>query len=170
MLKHRFMMLWLKLLHIGALTVWCSGLLVLPTLFAHRPAAAGSALHRLQRFSRRGYVQVISPAAFIAVASGVALIFTREVFMPWMVVKLAAVGALVMLHLRLGHVIQHIFDPGATYARWRYVASMLSLSFVMLVILALVLGKPSLPLTTLPTWLREAGSLQDLVEMFIPIP
>jgi len=164
------MILWLKFLHMGALAVWCSGLLVLPTLFAQRPPTVGSSLYRLQRFSRRGYVQVISPAAFLTVASGVALIFAREVFAPWMVVKLAAVGALVMLHLRLGYVIERVFDPGATFAQWRRVVSIVTLSVVMLIILALVLGKPPLSLAQLPNWLLEAGALQDFVEMLIPIP
>jgi len=164
------MILSLKFLHMGALAIWCAGLLILPTLFAGRPPSTGSCLYNLQRFTRRSYVQVISPAAFATIASGVALIFASHVYAPWMIVKLAVVGGLVMLHLRLGYVIQLVFEPGASFAQWRHITSILTLSCVMLVILALALGKPSIALSQLPPWLRQAGTLQDLVEIFIPIP
>lgn len=162
---------WLKLAHIAALILWCGGLLVLPGLFALRPGVDGpSSLYRLQRFARAAYVEAISPAAFVAVTTGIALIFVTGVFTPWMALKLVAVGFLVMLHLRAGHVVNRVFHPGSRYPAWRQAGSVLALLLTMLVILWLVLAKPPLDLDRLPSWLQEPGALQGLVETIIPMP
>lgn len=165
------MMLWLKIAHIASLIVWCGGLLILPGLFARRPAIeSNAALYHLQRFARFAFVQAISPAAFLTVATGIALIFAREVFTPWMALKLVAVGILVVLHLRAGYVIQRVFEPDRHYPHWRRILSVTAVAGTVVAILALVLGKPSIDLGRLPLWLRQPGALQDLLDTIIPIP
>lgn len=162
---------WVKFAHVAAIAVWVGGLLALPGLFAHRSAVESEAgLYRLQRFIRYAYVQAISPAAFVAVATGILLIFLREAFTPWMALKLVAVGALVLLHLRAGYVVQRLFRPGRDYPRWRQLASVPAVAAAALAVLWLVLAKPPLELSELPDWLRTPGALQDVLETMIPIP
>lgn len=154
---------WLKAVHIAALVIWCGGLLALPGLFALRPAVGmGPELWHLQRFVRRAYRAVISPAAFVAVVSGTALVFVREVFTAWFAAKLAAVGVLTILHIRFGHVIVHLFEADAGYRAWR---KWLSLALVLAsigAILWLVLDKPPFELQPLPQWLVTPGGLREV--------
>jgi putative membrane protein len=163
---------WLKVLHIASLSVWVGGLMVMPLLFAERPTVAHTAeLYRLQRFSRYAYVQIISPAAFVAIATGIALIFAREVFTGWMALKLGAVGVLVLLHLRAGHLVQHIFEPRHGYAGWRPLAPITAIGSVALAILWLVLSKPPFePAGLLPAWMVDPGGLQRRLDAVTPIP
>lgn len=86
-------MVWLKLVHIAAISVWCAGMLGLPLLFLRRNSVRDEPdLNRLHRLVRRLYVVVMSPAAFLAVASGTGLIFLRATYAPWFGVKLSLVG------------------------------------------------------------------------------
>lgn len=162
---------WLKALHISALVIWCGGILTLPALFAYRPIIGRNAeLWRLQRFIRFAYTVLISPAAFVAVVSGTALVFVREVFTAWFAAKLAAVGLLTVLHLRYGYIILRLFDDGARYQTWRKWLSVGAAIAVIASILWLVLAKPPLELARLPQWMLEPGGLQSLSEIINPIP
>lgn len=162
---------WLKALHVSALVIWCGGILVLPILFAHRPAVAGRPeLWRLQALIRFAYTVLISPAAFVAVVSGTALVFLREVFTAWFAAKLLAVGLLTILHIRFGYVILGLFDDGARYQAWRMWLSISAGAVVVAAILWLVLAKPDFDLTALPGWLLRPGCLHSLSEIIRPIP
>jgi len=165
------MIAWLKSVHIAAMMVWCGGLLLLPSIYRQRDQLEDKeSLHDLHRFTRALFINVTSPAAFVAVAAGTALIFMRDAFTVWMMFKLSAVGALVALHVRLGYVILHLFDPGSRYACWRQVASTTATLVVILTILWLVLAKPEIGLAGLPAWMREPGGLQSLLETMSPMP
>lgn len=162
---------WLKALHISALVIWCGGLLVLPTLFAHRPSVAGNDdLWQLQRYVRFAYTVVISPAAFVAVISGTALIFVREVFTIWFAAKLAVVGLLAILHMRYGYIVLRLFDEDARYQAWRMWLSVGAAAGVIVSILWLVLAKPDFDTGRLPQWMLEPGGLQSLSDTIRPIP
>ena len=94
----------LKFVHIGAIGIWSAGLIVLPYLFwqrGHLPGG-GFELDRLQRLTRFIYVALTSPAAFLAIASGTALIFLQATFAEWFSLKLLLVGAMAMLHVVAG--------------------------------------------------------------------
>ena len=158
---------WLKSVHIAALVVWCAGLLVLPLLYAQREAAgSGPSLHRLHAFTRFAYVVVISPAAFLAIGSGTALVLAREVFTVWFALKLLTVGALVGLHVRAGFVVLEVFNPGGHYGLVRSAVAVSVTAGVVGTILWLVLAKPLVPLDWLPEVLSEPGGLRPLVEDF----
>lgn len=162
---------WLKIVHVAALTIWCAGLLVLPTLYARSLSSeGGSSLDRLESFARYVYTHAMSPAAFVAIGSGTALIFFREAYAGWMALKLAAVGALVLLHMRAGFVIVRIFDPIHSYAAWRRWTTIVATLAIILTILWLVLAKPLVDFSRLPDWLREPGALHSLFEMTMPTP
>ncbi len=165
------MIAWVKAVHIVALTVWCAGLLALPGLYAQRSRLRSrDEVHDLQRLTRAVFINVTSPAAFVAVAAGTALVFLHDVFTVWMALKLLAVGVLVALHVREGHLILHLFDPGGRYARWQQAAGTLATLATIGVILWLVLAKPGFDLDGLPEWLRRPGGLQSLLETMRPMP
>lgn len=163
-------MIWLKLLHIAAIAVWSAGLVCLPALYVQRHRLrAGPPLHRLQRVVRFLYVAIVSPAAFIAIASGTALIFVREPYQPWFSAKLALVGLLVIGHVVNGLVIVRLFEAGNTFPVWRFIAVTTLTLLVVIAILALVLAKPELG-DVLPTSLGEPGGLRRLLGALNPFP
>ncbi len=164
------MIAWTKAAHIVAICVWCAGLLVLPSIYFRRNNLHGRELHDLHRFARVVFINITSPAAFVAVIAGTALIFLRDAFTIWMALKLVAVGALVIVHLRMGHVILKLYDPGGRYARWRQVAAKAVTLAAIIAILWLVLAKPVIERDIAPIWMRQPGGLQSLLETIIPIP
>ena len=164
------MIAWTKAVHIAALMVWCAGLLVLPSIYAQRKMLRGDALHQLHRFARAVFIGVTSPAAFLTVIAGTALIFLRDVFTVWMAFKLVAVGALAVLHMRQGYVLLAVFEPGRSYAPWRQIVTTIATLGVITAILFLVLAKPPIDTAKLPHWMLTPGGLQSLLETIMPMP
>lgn len=163
----------LKFAHIASLAIWMGGLLVLPALFRGRTRFRehSEPLHDWHRFTRAVFVRTVSPAAFVAIGTGAALIFVRGVFTEWMFLKLATVGVLVGMHVWAGHVILHLFEEGKGYARWRLVTSTMMTFAAASATLALVLAKPELGLDRfLPADLLRPGGLQSLAPIMVPIP
>jgi len=142
----------LKFLHVFAIAVWAGGLLCLPFLYRQRRRLKDEALHRLHNFTRFFYVRLVSPAAFVAIASGTVLIFVQATFTPWFSVKLALVGAMVIIHVTSGLMILRLFEPDQTYPRWRFAAATTATGCVVAAILVTVLGKPHWQATP---WLAE---------------
>ncbi len=164
------MIVWIKAIHIVALCVWCAGLLILPSIYHRRDVVRGPELHDMHRFARVVFVNIASPAAFVTVIAGTALIFLRDAFTIWMALKLVAVGALVIIHLRMGHVILSLYNPGRIYARWRQVITTMTTLSAIAAILFLVLAKPVIERELAPVWMRQPGGLQSLLETIMPIP
>lgn len=150
--------------------LWCAGLLVLPMIYARRKGLRGVPLQELNRFARSVFIHVTSPAAFVAVVAGSLLIFLRDAFTIWMALKLVAVGLLVGVHLRQGYIIQHLFDPGGSYARWRQYVAIGATASTIAAVLVLVLAKPTFELAILPGWMLRPGGLQSSLDAMIPIP
>lgn len=162
------MIAWLKFIHVASIAIWAAGLISLPGLYVQRAHITDrDQLFTLQRIVRSAYVRLISPAAFVAVASGVALIFLRETFVAWFSLKLFFVGVLVVLHALTGLVIIRLFREGEVYPVWRFVAVTILTVIVVVVILALVLGKPHIAIGY-PAVLGQPGALRDLVEDLSP--
>jgi uncharacterized membrane protein len=161
---------WLKLLHVSGLAIWTAGLLLMPLLFGQRRAAgSGSSLHRLHAFTRFSYITIISPAAFLAIGTGTALILLRGIAGPWFAVKLLLVGALVGLHVWIGLLVLSIFEEGGSFARWRVVSSVTVLSATMLGVFWVVLAKPDIdPAALLPGFMLRPGGLREAAAPFIP--
>ena len=161
----------LKALHILALAIWCGTLLAIPTLFRQRSHTGhGELRHELHRITRRVFIGLASPAATVAVGTGTVLVFAAGVFTPWMFLKLAAVGALVGLHVRAGLVLLHLFRRGRHYPRWRQLGATITTTGVIAAILLLVLAKPRLSMDGLPRWMVEPGGLQSFSSTMIPMP
>jgi putative membrane protein len=162
---------WLKVAHIAAIAIWSATLLGLPSLLlakSHR--LSKSETRRLQHILRFGYVHLASPAAVVAIASGIALILLAEVFTPWMAVKLVFVGGLVVLHMRAGHHVVRLFRTDGIYHPWRAVFATGTTTGLVLLVLWCVLNKPWIAVESFPVWLRVPGSLQSLVDTMVPIP
>jgi uncharacterized membrane protein len=156
-------MIWLKFLHVTAIAVWSAGLISLPGLYLRRAHVPDEdALHRLQALVRFLYVRIVSPAAFIAVGSGIALIFLRGTFEPWFSVKLLLVGMLVFGHILTGLVIIRLFEEGNVYPVWRFLTVTIISIVVVVGILFVVLAKPDFP-DVIPAVMREPGALRDIV-------
>ncbi len=93
---------WLKLLHIGAVVVWCGALLYLPAMIA---AAATTALPgardvqpRWTLLPRSVFIGLATPAALLAIVSGTLIFVSQGLLAPWLMFKLAGVGLLVLGH------------------------------------------------------------------------
>jgi len=163
------MIVWLKFAHVAAISLWCAGLICLPGLYlqrAHLPDR--ETLHKLHRFVRFCYVSLVSPAAFVAVGTGTALIFVSGTFVPWFTAKLFFVGLLVGIHVLTGLVIVRLFDEGEVYPVWRFLAVTGCTVLVTLGILFLVLGKPAMDLDMLPADFHEPGALRRIVLDLLP--
>jgi len=93
---------WLKLLHIGAVIVWCGALLYLPAMIAAAatpaPPATREAPTRWPLLPRRVFIGLATPAALLAIVSGTLIFVSQGLLAPWLMFKLAAVGLLVLGH------------------------------------------------------------------------
>lgn len=159
------MILWLKFIHVSAIAIWSAGLISLPMLLARRRANMDDDRRlRLQALVRFTYVAVTSPAAFLAVASGTALVFARQTFVVWFSVKLALVAGLVLLHALTGLVIIRLFREGERYGLARSIAATGITVSLIGAIVALVLAKPGLSFASLPDVSLEPGALRRMAE------
>ncbi|GHA34663.1 membrane protein [Devosia pacifica] len=134
----------LKFVHLAAIAVWAGGLISLPFIYNQRAGLKQDALFRLHLFTRFFYVALVSPAAFVAIASGTALIFVQATFMPWFSLKLLLVAAMTLAHILCGLTILWLFEPEKAYPGWRAVTMTSAVVLIVSGILFIVLGKPSI--------------------------
>lgn len=164
----------LKAVHIIGLVVWCAGLIALPIIVqaygrtANVRTQAGYSEFRL--LTHRGYVELVTPAAVIAVGAGTALIFLEGVREPWMMAKLAAVAGMAICHAWIGHMVSMTGEHNGAYRLPTPVPVLFGAVGLMGVVLWLVLAKPDLaPLTTyLPVWLLQPLG-RELPSSLVPI-
>jgi protoporphyrinogen IX oxidase len=161
-------MIWItKLLHLTTVSIWAGGLVALPFLLFQRGTLTGEALHRLHRLARALYVGILSPAAFVAIASGTALVFLRETFVEWFSLKLLAVGVLTILHVHAGLLILRVFDADGQLGR----GGALSLTLATLIsvsgVLVVVLWKPQINALLIAPDLFRPGALSELLALAI---
>jgi uncharacterized membrane protein len=161
---------WLKFLHVGALAVWCAGLIYLPVLLAaHRDVEGRGEFIRVRRATRLAFLVLLAPAAVLAVASGTALLFRADALHGWMFLKLACVGALIGAQLGLGAVLNRLAATDERPPRWLLPLSVPVLLGAMGSILWLVLAEPEVADDWLPGELARPGGLQDWVSRVTPI-
>lgn len=156
----------LKFVHIIAIALWSAGLICLPFLYLQRRRLTGEALHRLHNFTRFFYVGLISPSAFVAIASGTVLIFAQATFEPWFSAKLALVGVMVVIHVTSGALILYLFEPGKAYPVWRCALVSTLTILVIGTILTVVLGKPQWTLPNSLEALFAPGALGTILGGF----
>jgi protoporphyrinogen IX oxidase len=166
----------LKFVHLGAIALWSGGLIALPFLFwQRRTLEAGLDLDRLHRVTRLVYVELTSPAAFVAIGSGTALIFVQATFAEWFSLKMVLVGIMSMLHVVAGLVLMQLFLPEGKFSWLSYVTLMSAYVVVIAAILWIVLAKPHFDSNQIAVHLFEPGGLgrwvhQSFGEIRMPTP
>jgi len=146
----------LKAIHIAGLLIWCGGLFALPSMLAwHDPAIGQADYRRIRRATHYTYTLAVTPAAVVAVIAGTWLILIREVFEPWLYLKLAFVALLVAIHAWVGHAIVAVAEKAGTHRPPSPAVPNVALVLTILAILFLVLGKPEVGGLEGPGWLTE---------------
>jgi len=152
-----------KLLHLTAISIWAGGLLTIPFLLWQRQGLTGPPLHRLHGLVRTLYINILSPAAFVAIASGTALIFLRATFVEWFSVKLVIVGVLAALHVRAGLLVLRVFDADGAIGRRPAVVQTTATLATVSAILLIVLWKPQIDAMALAPDLFQPGQLGEFL-------
>lgn len=147
----------LKALHVGFIALWMAGLLALPTMLSrwHDAANDHSDLRRIREATHYGYVWAITPIAGLAVGTGLALIFLREVFTIWMFSKLVLVAGLVSFHAWIGHTIVAVAEAESRKNPPELLVPYLMLFTLVAGVLFLVLAKPKFAELPMPAWLTQ---------------
>jgi uncharacterized membrane protein len=166
----------LKFVHLAAIALWSGGLIALPFLFwQRRTLEAGLELDRLHRVTRLVYVELASPAAFVAIGSGTALIFLQATFAEWFSLKMVLVGIMAMLHVVAGLILMQLFLPKGRFGRLSYLALISAYIVLIAAILWIVLAKPHIDSNQFAAHLFEPGGLgrwvhQSFGEIRMPTP
>ena len=146
----------LKALHLSFVAVWIAGLLALPRMLArHDRAIVQAEFAQIRRATHFGYIWIITPAAVLAIATGAALIFLRDVFTVWIFAKLVLVTGLVAMHAWVGHTIIAVAETEGQHEPPEPLAATLIIFALLIGILVLVLSKPELEEIAMPSWLLE---------------
>lgn len=159
---------WLKFAHVATIALWSAGLIALPFVYLQRKGLEDDALHKIHAFARFLYVNLVSPAAFVAIGSGTALIFLMGTYENWFSAKLLAVAVMTGIHIFSGLMILRVFEPGREYPFWRFIVVVTLTVLVVSTILTLVLGKPRLDWPDLLAELFVPGRLGEIAGPFIP--
>jgi putative membrane protein len=162
----------LKFLHLATISIWSGGLLVLPFLFWQRMAyTAGPEFERLHRVTRFVYVKTTSPAAFLAIGSGTALIFLQGTSQEWFTLKMVFVTGMVMLHVVAGLMTTHLFEPGGRFGLSSCILLTSAYLALIVAIIWVVLAKPSINSNAFAPELFTPGALRQLfLETRMPTP
>lgn len=152
---------YLKSIHIAALALWGAGLFALPLMLTrHDPANGQGDYSRIRQASHYSYTLVVTPTAVLAIVSGTALIFLRDVFVTWMFAKLVFVGLMVVFHAWVGHILVTVAEEEGRHSPPSPGFPLLILLGIVICVLALVLAKPDLGVITIPDWLMEPRARQ----------
>lgn len=146
----------MKALHLSVLCIWIAGLVALPTMLArHDRAIVQAEFSAIRRATHFGYVWFITPAAVIAIASGTALVFMRDIFTGWIFAKFVLVAGLVAVHAWVGHTIIAVAETEGQHEPPDAFFATLLIAGLVLGVLVLVLAKPELDELTFPPWLLQ---------------
>ena len=164
--------IFLKFVHLAAIAIWSGGLIVLPFLFwQRRTVGVGLDLDRLHRMTRFVYVEMTSPAAFIAIGTGTALIFLQATFQEWFSLKMVLVGTMVMLHVLAGLVLVRVFSPDGRFGLFSHVALTSAYLVLIAAIIWIVLAKPHIDSAQFAPDLFKPGALRQFFsEIRTPMP
>lgn len=155
-------MVWVKTLHIITVMIWCGGLIGVLAAHARLASVEASDRDRFEKAARFALVGVVSPAAFIAIGTGAALPFLRDVFVPWFSLKLVFVGVLILVHMRVARATAMLGERPRPESRSRRSVLTAGVLLSATAVLVLVLGKPPLTIP-LPDGFAEPGMLGRMV-------
>ena len=136
-------LIWVKLVHIAAVSVWAGGLMALPLLLAAQPAPAGHDRNTPAPAAlRHFYIGWLSPAAFVALISGGALVGLGSIHTDWFAAKLLLVTLFALVHI----LVARRLAEGDGHRRLLLRAIAATAGAIALGVLWLVLAKPGLGL------------------------
>lgn len=159
------MIIWLmKFAHLAGIALWAGGLVTLPFLMRQKDGLAGHDLHRLHRMVRLFYVGILSPAAFVSIATGTVLIFLQATYVEWFTLKLVFVGVMAALHVWLGLLVLSVFEDGGRLPRWGARLLTLGIASSAAAVLVVVLWKPRLSMYQLAPGLFQPGALAEILQ------
>ena len=145
-----------KALHLGFVAVWIAGLFALPRMLArHDRAIVQDEFTQIRRATHFGYVWVITPAAILAISTGTALIFMRDVFTVWIFAKLVLVTGLVAMHAWVGRTIIAVAETDGQHEPPDPLLPTMVIFSLVIAVLILVLSKPELGELPIPSWLLQ---------------
>ena len=143
-----------KALHLSFVAVWVAGLIALPGMLArHDRAIVQAEFAQIRRATHYGYVWVITPVAVLAISTGSALVFMREVFSVWIFAKFVLVTGLVAMHAWVGHTIIAVAETEGQHESPEPLVPIILISGLVIGILFLVLAMPELEEWPMPSWL-----------------
>lgn len=146
----------MKAAHLSFLALWTAGLYALPKMLSrHDRDLLQSEFVQIRRATHYSYVWLVTPAAVLAIASGCALIFIRDVFTVWLFAKLVLVAGLVAVHAWIGHTIINVAETEGRHEPPNALIPAVILTGLILGILLLVLAKPELEELPVPAWLQS---------------
>ena len=145
-----------KALHLSFVAVWIAGLIALPRMLArHDRATTQAEFAQIRRATHYGYVWLITPAAILAIFTGSALIFMRDIFTVWIFAKLVVVAGLVAMHAWVGHTIIAVAETEGQHEPPEPLVPTMVIFGLVVAVLFLVLSKPELKEIAMPQWLLE---------------
>ena len=114
------MYFWLKVIHIGAMAVWFTGLFFLPRLFvAHHRDEIDADRAYLNPAANLLFFRIATPAALVTTIAGMILMAWNPDG-AWLVMKLAVVAIAVFIHLYLGMSLYQLGQGNDRHGPWFY--------------------------------------------------
>jgi putative membrane protein len=135
------MMLWIKFLHIVAIISWFAGLFYLPRLFVYHSLNPEVA-PLFKVMERKLYWIIMTPAALVAIASGLLLWYLQGILGGWIHAKLLLVIFLVIYHFFCFRWLKELDEDRGTHtARFFRIVNEIP-TLLLLFIIYLVVFKP----------------------------
>lgn len=136
------MYFWLKVLHIGAMAVWFTGLFFLPRLFvAHGRGEIDADRAYFAPAANLLFFRIATPAALVTTIAGMILLAWNPDG-AWLVMKLAVVALAVFIHLYLGVILYQLGQGNDRHDPWFYRTLGWTPLVLLLAIAALTGAKP----------------------------
>lgn len=139
-------MVWILVLHMGAMLFWCAALLYLSSLIvgtANSQTEMTGSPRRHDSVARFVFTHIATPAALLAIIFGTLLFIVDATVAPWLIVKLTLVSGLVVAHALSGILVLRLeHDTGQPLRLWCWLLAAACCT-LMLAIVWIVLAKPS---------------------------
>lgn len=136
------MYFWLKVLHIGAMAIWFTGLFFLPRLFvAHTRNETDADRAYLAPAANLLFFRIATPAALVTTIAGMILMAWNPSG-AWLVMKLAVVAVAILIHLYLGVLLYQLGQGNERHGPWFYRTLGWTPLVLLLAIAALTGAKP----------------------------
>ena len=106
-------MLWLKALHIIFVVCWFAGIFYLPRIMVYYAASEHRETRQQLAVMARKLYRFITPLAGLAIAFGVAMMWSNLSYYlgaPWMWAKLVAVSLLLIYHIVCGRFVRAMLE------------------------------------------------------------